>query len=169
MKSQKTRRGPSRFQQLAACCALLAGCTGLPRNLETPDISFVSMQALEASLFEQRLEVRMRVRNPNSIELPVKGLDVDVELADEPFAHGVSAREFTVPALGEAEFDMIVTANAATAFLKIAGADRKSREQIGYRLKGRLSTRLGPFRSIPFDEAGTLPLGELLGKRPRKD
>lgn len=148
--------------------AALAGCAGLPSDLRTPEISFVGMRALDASLFEQRLEVRMRVRNPNIIELPVKGLDVDIELADEPFAHGISAREFVVPAQGEAEFDMIVTANAATALMKIAGSDRKSREAIGYRVKGTLSTRLGLLRSIPFDESGTVQLNELLGKR-RKD
>jgi LEA14-like dessication related protein len=150
-------------------CAALAGCTGLPSDLRTPEISFVGMRALEAGLFEQRLEVRMRVRNPNIIDLPVKGLDVDVELAEEPFAHGVSAREFVVPAQGEAEFDMIVTANAATALMKIAGSDRKSREAIGYRVKGRLATRLGLLRSIPFDESGTVPLNELLGKRRKAE
>lgn len=147
----------------------LSACVGIPRNLQTPEVSFVGVRAVDASLFEQRLEVRMRVRNPNDIALPVTGLDVEMELADEPFAHGVSAREFTVPAQGEAEFDMRVTANIAAALLKIAGADRSSREEIGYRLKGRLSTRLGLLRSIPFDETGTLPLGDLTGKRRKGD
>jgi LEA14-like dessication related protein len=153
---------------LLVVLALLAGCAGLPSDLKTPEVSFVGLRAVDASLFEQRLEVRMKVRNPNSIELPVKGLDVEVELANEPFAQGVSAREFIVPAEGEAEFDMIVTANAATALLKIAGSDRKSREEIPYRVTGKLSTRIGLLRSIPFDESGTVPVNELLGKR-RKD
>jgi LEA14-like dessication related protein len=158
-----------RFLLTWICLAGLAACAGVPRNLQTPDISFVGVRAVDASLFEQRLEVRLRVRNPNDIALPVTGLDVEMELADEPFAHGVSAREFTVPALGEAEFDMLVTANAAAALLKIAGSNRQSREEIGYRLKGKLSTRLGLLRSIPFDETGTLPLGDLIGKRRKDD
>jgi LEA14-like dessication related protein len=153
----------------ALLAAVLAGCAGIPRDLETPDVEFVSLDAVEASLFEQRLRVRMRVKNPNEIELPVRGLDVDMELAGEPFAKGVSAREFVVPARGEAEFDMLVTANAASALLRIAGSDRKSREKIGYRLKGKLSTRIGMLRSIPFEESGTLPVGELLGKSRRKN
>jgi LEA14-like dessication related protein len=153
---------------LLVVLALLVGCAGLPSDLKTPEVSFVGLRAVDASLFEQRLEVRMKVRNPNSIELPVKGLDVEVELANEPFAQGVSAREFVVPAGGEAEFDMLVTANAATALLKIAGSDRKSREEIPYRVTGKLSTRIGLLRSIPFDESGTVPVNELLGKR-RKD
>ncbi len=146
-------------------CVVLAGCAGLGTKLETPDISFVGIRTVDASLFEQKLEVRLKVRNPNTIELPVNGLDVDVELAGEPFATGVSKREFIVPAMGEAEFDMIVTANAVGAILRIAGSDRKSQEEIGYRLQGKLSTKLGLLRSIPFEESGTLPLGELTGKR----
>jgi LEA14-like dessication related protein len=147
---------------------VLSGCAAIPTNLETPEVSFVSIRRLEANLFEQRLEVRMRVQNPNSIELPVNGLDVDVELADEPFAHGVAAREFVVPAEGEAEFDMIVTANAANAILKIVGNGGQGGE-VGYKLKGKLSTRIGLLRSIPFEETGTVPVTDLLGKRRKKD
>jgi LEA14-like dessication related protein len=151
---------------------VLAGlwaCAAVPVNLQTPDVEFVGMRALEANLFEQRLEVRLRVSNPNDRELPVHGLDVAVELAGEPFAEGVSAREFVVPARGEAEFDMIVTANAANALLKIASGDRKSREQIDYRLTGELSTRLGMLRRIPIDQTGTITAAELFGKRRKAD
>ena len=149
-----------------AAAVLLAGCAAIPRDLKTPEVSFVSLKALEASMFEQKLEVRLKVRNPNSIELPVNGLDVGLELAGEPFAHGVSAREFVVPALGEAEFDMSVTANAVTALLKIAGGERKSKE-VDYRLKGKLSTRLGLLRTIPFEESGSLPIQQLLGRKAK--
>ncbi len=149
---------------LMAWSLAVAGCAGVPRNLETPEVTFVGLRAIEASIFEQRLEVRMRVNNPNTIELPVNGLDVDIELADEHFAHGVSAREFVVPAQGEAEFDMIVTANAANAILKIIGGDR-NRKEVNYKLKGKLSTRIGLLRTIPFEESGSLPVADLLGKR----
>ncbi|HEU0225358.1 MAG TPA: LEA type 2 family protein [Steroidobacteraceae bacterium] len=135
-------------------------------RLESPRVSVVGIRAVKADLFEQRLEVRLRVENPNALDIPVRGLEVKVELADEPFAQGSSAREFTVPARGEAEFDMLVTAHAVTALLRVASAGRDERDQIGYRLSGRLSTRLGPLRSIPFEETGTLPLGEL-GSRKR--
>jgi LEA14-like dessication related protein len=151
------------------CLVMLVGCAGLGTRLETPEITFVGVRAVEANLFEQKLQVRLRVLNPNTIELPVNGLDVDMELAGEPFATGVTAREFVVPAHGEAEFDMIVTANAASALLKIASGNRQSRDEIGYRLKGRLSTKVGLLRSIPFEESGTLPLGDLMGKRRKTD
>ena len=148
---------------------LLSACALVPTHLQTPDISFLGVRAMEASLFEQRLEVRLRVSNPNDIELPVNGLDVSMRVADEPFAHGVSAREFTVPARGDAEFDMVVTANAANVLWKLANADRETREAIPYRLEGKLSTRLGMLRSIPFTESGTVPLADLTGKKHKAD
>jgi LEA14-like dessication related protein len=154
---------------LVAGSAFAVGCAGFGTKLEAPRVSVVGIRALEANLFEQTLEVRMRVQNPNARDIPVRGLDIDVELAEEPFAQGVSARQFTVPARGEAEFDMIVTAHAATALLRIATASRAEREQVGYRLKGKLSTKLGMLRSIPFEETGTLPLGELTGKKRAGD
>lgn len=154
---------------LVAAALVLTGCAALGAKLESPRVSVVGIRALEANLFEQTLEVRMRVQNPNALDIPVRGLDIDVEVADEPFAQGVSAREFTVPARGEAEFDMIVTAHAATALLRIATASRAEREQVGYRLKGKLSTKLGMLRSIPFEETGTLPLGDLGARKRASD
>ena len=61
---------------------VFGGCAAIPTNLETPEVSFVSLRAVEASFFEQLLEVRMKVRNPNDIELPVNGLDVGVIAGD---------------------------------------------------------------------------------------
>lgn len=140
----------------------LAACAALPTNLKTPEVSFVSLRAVEASVFEQKLEVRMKVHNPNAIELPVNGLDVDMELAGEPFARGESARQFVVPANGEAEFDMNVTANAMNALLKIAG-DKSG--AVEYKLKGKLSTKIGLLRTIPFEESGRMPVSDLLAKK----
>src|SRR5262245_7097290 len=158
------RMSSLRTSMLWAAAIAVASCVGIPRDLKTPDVSFVGLRAVEASIFEQKLEIRMKVHNPNEIELPVNGLDIDIELADEPFAHGISARQFVVPARGEAEFDMLVTANAASALLKIASGEYKSPD-IGYRLKGKLSTRIGLLRTIPFEESGTLPMSDLLGKK----
>ena len=147
----------------AALVALALGaCAALGTNLETPKLSLVGIQMHDATFFEQRLLVRLRVRNPNDLVLPVKGLTVNFELDGVDFAEGVSARAFDVPALGEAEFDMLVTANAATALLEIFGKDRrKSSKELDYRISGKLSTSLGLLKSIPFDERGKVSLDSL--------
>lgn len=163
---------PAMHRTLAALAALLvvlaipAGCTSLFPRLETPRLSLVSVEMAEATLFEQRLVVRLRVQNPNDIALPVRGLTVDFELAGQQFAQGVSARAFEVPAFGEAEFDMMITANAATALLKLATqGDALKREALDYRIRGKLNTRLGMLRSVPFEETGKIPL-KALARQP---
>ena len=146
--------------------ALAAGCSSMLPKLETPHLSLVGLEMVDATLFEQRIRVRLRVQNPNDITLPVRGLNVNFELDGEEFARGVTSRAFDVPAFGEAEFDMMVTANAATAILRLvqAGRDREGpRDSIGYRISGKLSTSLGLLRTVPFEEKGELPFGQLKG------
>ena len=59
-----------------AMVLLLGGCTSLGAKLEAPRLSLVGIQLQEASFFEQRLRVRLRVQNPNDLVLPVRGIDV---------------------------------------------------------------------------------------------
>ena len=155
-------RSMARVAGAALVALALGACAALVPKLETPKLSLVGVQLHDATFFEQRLLVRLRVRNPNDLVLPVKGLTVNFELDGVDFAEGVSARAFDVPALGEAEFDMLVTANAATALLEIFGKDRrKSSKELDYRISGKLSTSLGLLRSVPFDERGKVSLDSL--------
>jgi LEA14-like dessication related protein len=150
---------------LIAVAIALAGCASLLPKLETPRLSLVGIKFQDMTFFEQRLLVRLRVQNPNDLELPVKGIDVNFQLAGEDFAEGVSARAFNVPAFGEAEFDMIVTANAATALLRIIDRNHgKQVDSLDYRIRGKLKTGIGLLGSVPFDEKGTIALDSLTGK-----
>lgn len=165
----KARRAVVRVAGAALAALALGACAALGTNLQTPKLSLVGVQLHDATFFEQRLLVRLRVRNPNDLVLPVKGLTVNFELDGVDFAEGVSARAFDVPALGEAEFDMLVTANAATALLEIFGKDRrKSSKELDYRISGKLSTSLGLLRSVPFDERGKVSLDSLLRGKGEK-
>ena len=53
------------------------------------------------------------------------------------------------PALGEAEFDMSVSANMASVLMKVLS---QGGTPVDYRLKGRIALSSGLWRSIPFDE-----------------
>jgi LEA14-like dessication related protein len=137
----------------------LAGCSLFVPKLETPKLSVVNVEVLKSDLWEQRMKVRMRVANPNDRPIPVKGLTVALDVQGQELAHGVSAAAFDVPALGEAEFDMNMTANMAGAILKILGSRNSNGNSMGdsvdYRIKGKLSLSEGLMRSIPFEDHGT--------------
>jgi LEA14-like dessication related protein len=144
-----------------ACCAaalfcLLAGCASTA-NLQPPDLSVVSVKMQSADLFSQKLLVRMRVMNPNDRELPVKAITYRMEVDELEFANGASSAPFVVPALGEAEFDVQVNANLATAAMKFLGRG-SGPQKVNYRLVGKVSLSSGLVRSIPFDERGSFDL-----------
>ena len=138
----------------AAALALLAACSVL--RLEPPRLQVMEVSLLRGDLLRQQLRVKMRVHNPNDVELPVRGITYEVQLAGETFANGESSRDFLVPALGSSEFDLDVTANAAAAVLRMLG----SREQGDpvYRVLGKVRLAKGMIKTIPFDHSGTLKL-----------
>jgi LEA14-like dessication related protein len=144
---------------LAIFALAVAGCSTLVPRLETPTLSIVNVELQESNLWQQRIKVRMHVQNPNDRALPIKGLSYSLDVAGQEFANGVSAASFTVPALGEAEFDMNVTANMASALVKFLGRGGDSLgEQVDYRIRGKISLSQGLLRSIPFEEKGTFRL-----------
>jgi hypothetical protein len=67
---------PARTRGLAslllACMSWLAGCAALPK-FESPKLSVVTLKMQGGDFFSQRLQVRMRVFNPNARELPISG------------------------------------------------------------------------------------------------
>jgi LEA14-like dessication related protein len=136
--------------------ALLGACALAPK-LETPKLSIVDVQVVSGELWVQHLKVRMHVHNPNDRELPVKGLEYTIEIAGEHFASGESASSFVVPPRGDAEFDTNVTTNLAGAVLKLLSRGPNAlEEEVPYRLSGKVSLAAGLWRSIPFDQHGTL-------------
>src|ERR1041384_7216551 len=111
-------------------CALLGGCSLFVPKFETPQLSVVNVELQKSDLWEQRMKVRMRVVNPNDRPIPVKGLTVALDVQGQELAHGVSGAAFNVPALGEAEFVMNMTANMAGALLKLLGSNNQIRESV---------------------------------------
>ena len=147
------RRG-ARCGVLLLAFSLAVGCATL--ELEAPKLSVISMKLQSADLFAQRLQVRMRVQNPNDRELPVKGIRYRIEVNDSELAQGLSDTPFVVPALGEAEFDVQLTANLAGALSQLLS--KRSADTLEYRLVGDVALSSGFLRRIPFDERGSVKL-----------
>lgn len=143
---------------VTALLVLLSACGVLSPRLETPKLDVVGIEMMKSDMFQQRLKLRLKVQNPNDVALPIKGVTTDVEIAGEKFASGVSGAEFTVPAFGESEFDMIVTANMAAALVRMLGSKGDKRDEVEYRITGKVSLASGLLRSIPFSETGTFKL-----------
>jgi LEA14-like dessication related protein len=134
----------------------LSGCSLFVPKLQAPRLSVVDLQLQRGQLWQQKLRVRMHVENPNDRVLPIKGITYTLDVNGQEFAHGESAASFVVPALGEAEFDMNMTANMAGTIISLLQHGTES--SIEYQLRGKVSLSEGLLRSIPFDQHGTFKL-----------
>jgi LEA14-like dessication related protein len=127
---------------------LLAACT-TAQKLEPPKVSIVRLQVVSAEVWVQHLKVRLQLHNPNDRDLPVTGVEYTIEIAGQGVASGSYAERFVVPAHGDAEFDTNVTANLASALLRLL--THVPSTLVPYRLAGKISLAEGLGR-IPFEE-----------------
>ncbi len=134
----------------------LCGCSLFVPKVQAPHLTVVGIELQKGSLWQQKLKVRMHVDNPNDRVLPIKGITYTLDVNGQEFAHGESAASFVVPPLGEAEFDMNMTANMAGTIISLLS--HGSDASVDYHLAGRISLSQGFLRSVPFDQHGTFKL-----------
>ena len=143
-----------------AALLLSAGCARFGARLEPPQLSVVGVEIARGDLFEQRFKARMRVQNPNDRSIAVRGVSYTLQIGGEELGRGLSGSSFTVPALGEAEFDMLVTVNLAGTVMRLLERARSDGlpDSLSYRLRGEVKLSEGFVRTIPFDEKGAVKL-----------
>ena len=143
-----------------AALLLSAGCARFGARLEPPQLSVVGVEIARGDLFEQRFKARMRVQNPNDRSIAVRGVSYTLQIGGEELGRGLSGSSFTVPALGEAEFDMLVTMNLAGTLMRLLERARSDGlpDSLSYRLRGEVKLAEGLVRTVPFDEKGSVRL-----------
>jgi LEA14-like dessication related protein len=133
----------------------LAACAVFPGSLERPKVSLAGMTLIDANLFEQRFALKLRVQNPNDIELHIQALTYDLELNDKAFGSGVASAAVTVPRYGSELVDVEMISNLAGVLGQIAEYGRSGASTLRYRLKG--SVILGPSNTrLPFEQSGEI-------------
>lgn len=103
------------LRAIVAVLAVSACATGdidLP-----PEVSLADLRPGQVGLFEQRVGVILRIRNPNDAALPIDGYRFALALNGRPFASGFSDQRVTVPRLGEAATE----ASAVVSTLDLLG------------------------------------------------
>lgn len=136
----------------------MAACSLMAPKFEKPNLSVVSIEMVSGNFLQQNFLVKLNIQNPNDRSLPVNGVHVELNAFGEQVATGVSNRAFVVPALGETQFDMTITANMALALLKLANRSDTHSDVVDYDLTGAASIDLPFLRDLPFHQHGSFSL-----------
>jgi len=147
--------------RLARCAALvlaLGSCSLIAPKFNRPNISVISIEMRSANLLQQKFAVKLNIQNPNDRALPVRGLHTELHVGGQQIASGVSDHDFVVPAFGESEFDLTITANVALAWLVLADKLNQNASSIDYELTGAASIDLPFLSNLPFRQSGSFSL-----------
>jgi len=137
----------------------LTACSTLPGRPESPRVNLVGLQLVSVELFEQRYQVRLRVKNPNAFELPIRGLDFRLEINGEAFADGVSNQSVNVPAYGERVISLEVSSSLLQVFRQLQSLENNPSPGFAYRIRGSVAIGASG-RRLPFDYAGDMTMPE---------
>ena len=123
-----------------------------------PNVTVIGIEMRSGNLLKQNFAVKLNVENPNDRPLPVRGLHVEMNVGGEQIASGVSDRAVVVPAFGQSEFDMTISANLALALLKLADKANQRADSIEYDLTGEANIDLPFLHKLPFHQSGSFNL-----------
>jgi LEA14-like dessication related protein len=144
---------------LAMCLsAALSACSLVTPKYNRPNVTVTSIQLRSGNLLQQNFAVKLNIQNPNDRDLPVRGVHAELTVAGDQIASGVSDHAIVIPAFGEAEVDVTVTANMVMALAKLANRLNNQADSIDYDLTGAASIDLPFLRNLPFHQSGSLPL-----------
>ena len=99
---------PFRLLFPALLLAVLTGCASLP-EYDPPRIGVAGIAPLDSQGGELRFNVKLRIQNPNRVEINYKGVVVDLYVEGKRVATGLSDVPGKVPAYGELVYDLPVT------------------------------------------------------------
>jgi LEA14-like dessication related protein len=147
-----------RLLQIFALSLGLNACSLMAPKFNRPDVTVISIEMRGGNLLQQNFAVKLNIQNPNDRALPVRGLHTELSVGGEQIASGVSDRAVVIPAYGESEFDMTITANLALTLLKLTDKAAQHADSIDYDLTGAASIDLPFLRNLAFHQTGTFKL-----------
>lgn len=143
------------WQWCASVCVFL-GMVACSTLWQKPEIELLGLELTGVRLTEQRFTLKLKVRNPNTVDLVLQRLDFSVELDGRPFAQGAAAAQpVRLSANGDTVLEVHAVSRLAALLERVRAARSDGREKVGYRIFG--SVDLENVGVLPFERRGELP------------
>ena len=124
----------------------LTACASL-QNKDPLQVTVAGIEPLQGQGLELRLNVKLRVQNPNDAPVEYNGVAVEMNVQGKTFASGVTDRAGTVPRFGESVIEVPVTISAFRMARQVMGAMKGGGlNKIDYEMKGKLNSGFSPTR-----------------------
>lgn len=137
-----------------------SGCASLLPSLEKPAVQVESLQLLESTGVSQRLQIGLRISNPNSRSLPIKGMSYRMSLNGFDLVRGVTD---SVPEIAPYS-ETLILLNASTdlvSTVRLMNNLLNTRtDKLEYRLSAKIDLK-GFAMPLNIVESGNVALGSL--------
>ena len=139
---------------LVSLLLTLAACSTLATR-DPLRIELVGIEPLPGEGLEARFAIKLRVQNPNDRPIDFDGVDLELQVNQQPLLSGVSDQRGQVPRYGESILRIPVSLSAYAALRQAWGmAGYQDGQGLPYELRGKLAN--GLFGTWRFNDRGTL-------------
>ena len=144
---------------LSVLMLVLSGCSLLTadyKNLKEPKVALAGLNIKDLNPLRPSFLVRLKLDNPNDLDVSMDGADVALALNGQPVAQGISRSPLTLKKLGSSEMDVEVTANTLNAIQQLFLL--QSKPNLDYQVSGHLHLLnwLGSLGQLPFNFSGSM-------------
>jgi LEA14-like dessication related protein len=150
-----------------ACILMLAlqSCSWMRQDLVNPDIKVVRFTRVNSDNFlEQRFALRLQLTNPNDLELEVKGISFQFEIAGIEFIQGVSGEVPVIKPYSTTEFTVQGSANVIQAVRLLHKIQKKPQNRFDYTLNTKIDLAHGWPSTFNLKREGDIGLDDLQKK-----
>jgi LEA14-like dessication related protein len=152
---------------LAAVLGILTiqGCSLLYKDLRQPTVDLIGIQPAGSSEGAPlRLISRLRLSNPNDVDLPVKDGQLSLDLNKSQVATTRLDDDFVIPANGETDIDVAIDIDLMSALqLGFSLLDQQG-PAIDWRLHGYIDLGSRYLGRVKVLESGTMDFGQFLAR-----
>ena len=128
------------------CSLSISGCASL-QPLKSPEVSLVSIQGGKSQGLSAGFVLRLKVTNPNNIDLTIDGMHFVLDISDRKVLSGVSNNIPTLLAYSET----IVDVNARVGLFEIIKLAKHFAKNTDKNINYHLTTTIDPDGFIAFD------------------